>query len=264
MNRYFKLGALAASLGLAGLTHTANAAILYTNTAGEAAGAAIGSGDGLGSSFLFVALDGNGKSYLKSVDLRMNAVTTQTTPLSFNLPGLAAFFSGSTDAVWRIFAADTVGSGNFGGRGLSVGRDTTSNLSSFLNSATATQGNQLRNFLNTADGNFDPTPVAGQALTSTATSDLWNVANLNFTVGNSSQALTNNSLLYLWNITSNGTVATTQSNRTLTAATWTLNLAGDQLNFNVPAPVPVPAAVWLLGSALATVAGLRRRRATAL
>jgi len=47
-----------------------------------------------------------------------------------------------------------------------------------------------------------------------------------------------------------------------TGAFWSLDLSGNQLSFAAPppAPVPVPAAVWLLGSALATVAGVRRRR----
>jgi hypothetical protein len=102
-----------------------------------------------------------------------------------------------------------------------------------------------------------------QVLTSSAASEPWNVSNLAFVVDSSTQTLANNALMYLWNLTTSSNVGTAQGTKTLTTGTFNLNLSGSQLTFNPTpaAPVPVPAAAWLLGSALVSVAGISRRRA---
>jgi hypothetical protein len=74
--------------------------------------------------------------------------------------------------------------------------------------------------------------------------------------------------LDFYTITQNGTkpaaqATVTQYQNSTGAATWTLSASGD-LVYNVPGgsgpPVPLPAAVWLLGSGLLGLAGIGRRR----
>lgn len=257
MKTSFRLKTLVAALALAGVTHSAGAAVFYTDTTGN--------GDGLGSSFLFIAQDDNNKSYMTSLNFRMNDVAGTTAPLTFNLSGLSSFFSGAANPMWRIISADTVG-GTFSNRGIAVGRSVNTTLS-IANSAIKTQGSQLGSFINTADSNYEPTPgtsaAAGDVIKSSAASDLWNVANLAFVVDSTTQTLADNALMYLWNLTTSSNTGTPQGTKTLTTGTFNLNLSGNQLTFNPTqaAPVPVPAAAWLLGSALVSVAGISRRRA---
>ena len=44
-----------------------------------------------------------------------------------------------------------------------------------------------------------------------------------------------------------------------TLASWRLSSSGE-LSYGTPAVIPVPAAVWLLGSALVGVLGISRRK----
>ena len=261
MKMSFRLKTLVAALALAGVTHSAGAAVFYTDTTGN--------GDGLGSSFLFIAQDDNNKSYMTSLNFRMNDVAGTTLPLTFNLSGLSSFFAGAVNPMWRILSADTLGSGNFLDRGIAVGRSVNTPLS-IANSAIKTQGLNLASFVTAADSNYEPTPgtsaAAGDVITSSAASDLWNAsntANLSFLVDSTRQTLADNALMYLWNLTTSSNTGLPQGTKTLTTGTFNLNLSGNQLTFNPtpPAPVPVPAAAWLLGSALVSVAGISRRRA---
>jgi hypothetical protein len=220
-----------------------------------------------GSSFLFVAYDGAGKSFMKSVDFTMSQIGSQTTQLNFSLPNLSSFFSGSTDAQWGIVAADTkpAGSGTYAGYGIHAGlvSNDVADVSLTLAAAKGAAQN-LQAFLNTADAEA-PTHAAGDVITSVSTDDSWNLANLTFNAGGSNLTdLSNGATLFAWSIAANTNSGgfTTQATKTLLSYSWSLDLSGNQLSFAAPppAPVPVPAAVWLLGSALATVAGVRRRR----
>ncbi len=266
MKQSLKLKSLVLALGLVGAMHSAHAAILHTDTNGVPAAGGTGSLTG-GSSFLFFAYDGAGKSFLKSVNFTMSQIGSQTSQVSFSLPNLSTFFSGSTDAQWGIVAADTkpAGSGAFAGYGIHTGLVSNDVADvSLTKSAAKINAQNLQAFLNTADAEA-PTHAAGDVITSVSTDDSWNLANLTFNAGGSNLTdLSNGATLFAWSIAANDSLSglTAQATKTLLSYSWSLDLSGNQLSFAAPppAPVPVPAAVWLLGSALATVAGVRRRR----
>ncbi len=64
--------------------------------------------------------------------------------------------------------------------------------------------------------------------------------------------------LEFWSLTTGGTGRSPYAIHEKLAGTWTLS--GDQLIYTAAAPVPVPAAVWLFGSALAGLVGVSRRK----
>lgn len=263
MKHSFKIAALVAALGFAGVMHPASAAILYVDTDGVAATG--GAGDGNGSSFLFYATDANGLSYAKSINFRMDQVSTQSTPISFSLPGLSSFFASAVDAQWGLLAADTVNGGQGSYKGYRVTQGQVSDQADDLllnNAAVKGLGNTFKTFLLNADATA-PTHVAGDVLTSVSLDDEWNLGNASFqSAGANLATLADNEVMYAWTFANTSNTVTGASAETLAPYSFSLNLSGNQLNFATPppAPVPLPAAVWLLGSALATVAGVRRRR----
>jgi hypothetical protein len=247
---YPRLSLLALALTTLGASYQANAAIV-------AAAPSTGS-----SSFLFFAYDSAGKSFLKGLTLTLDGMlAAPTTTQSFSLAGLSAqFASSTTDPVWGVVASDSVSPGGFKGY-----RIITWTASTFptTNSGTKNSALALGNFLNTAD---DGTAVAGVTIQTSLTSDQqwagqssW-ASNWGNNGPANTSALTNGAQLAAW-LLDTGTVGTPtgiQKPAKTQLSNWQLDLGSNQLVY-APSAVPVPAAIWMLGSALVALTGIRRR-----
>ena len=255
MTIYPKLSLMVLAITTLGASYQANAAIV---TAAPSTGS---------SSFLFFAYDGAGQSYLKGLTLTLDGLlAAPTTTQSFSLAGLSAQFATSiTNPVWGVVASDSVSPGGFKGYRIITSADTTWTASTFptTNSGTKNSAVALGNFLNTAD---DGTAVAGVTIQSTSTSDQQYAGQGSwaFNWGNNgpsdTSALTNGAQLAAW-LLDTGTVGTPtgigKPTKTL-LSNWQLDLGSNQLVY-APSAVPVPAAIWMLGSALVALTGIRRR-----
>lgn len=257
-----KLKALVAAIGMVGASHAANAAVVnFDATTGN-------------SSFLFFAFDSAGKSFIKGLDKRLDDLvsaptTTQTFALNNQTTSLSAFFNGSADAVWGVVAADGTGAGfknfrivtTFDAASLSA---PTTKAGGVKNGASSVNSG-FTSFVNTA-GQSNPNPLAGTIITSSLPSDPTYAGTSLFgsNWGNNgptdTTALLNGALLGTWlldNGTAANSVAVPQFRTQL--ANFKLDLAHNQLIY-APAAVPVPAALWLLGSALTGLVSVSRRR----
>ena len=213
------------------------------------------------SSFLFFAFDatpGVEKSFIQGLNTRLdNIVAAPNAQQTFNLAGLSNLFAGSLNAVWGVVAADAVGSGfsNF--------RVVTS--ANTANGAPLPNATALRS-ATTAFQNFVFAAGNGNPIATTVTSDpayagqpLWS-ANWGGQLPNAVNSLTNGSVLSAWLIDA-GTI--NNANRTpvtIALNKWQLNLNGANGAQLVYAPVPVPAALWLLGSSMMGLISVARRR----
>lgn len=253
MTIYPKLSLMVLALTTLGASYQVNAAIV---TAAPSTGS---------SSFLFFAYDGAGKSYLKGLTLTLDGMlAAPTTTQSFSLAGLSAQFASSiTDPVWGVVAADTVSPGTFRGYRIITSADTNFTAASFptTNSGTKNSALALGNFLNTAD---DGTAVAGVTIQTSSTSDQQYAgqSSWSFNWGNNgpanTSALTNGAQLAAW-LLDTGTSTSGVAKPTKTQlSNWQLDLGSNQLVY-APSAVPVPAAIWMLGSALVALTGIRRR-----
>jgi hypothetical protein len=142
--------------------------------------------------------------------------------------------------------------GKVTGSGVStVAGHLTSGISGTMNGATACANVNPCIALNGAsDPNFAVTTLGTTAMGATKTSGLAGGAALDFY-----QVVSTGSAL--------GTQTLVQFASAVGAATWTLSATGD-LEYSVPtSPVPLPAAVWLLGSGLLGLLGVGRRKVLA-
>ncbi len=253
MTIYPRLSLMVLALTTLGASYQANAAIV---TAAPSTGS---------SSFLFFAYDGAGQSYLKGLTLTLDGMlAAPTTTQSFSLAGLSAQFASSiTDPVWGVVAADTVSPATFKGYRIITSADTTWTAASFptTNSGTKNSAVALANFLNTAD---DGTAVAGVTIQTSSTSDQQYAGQGSWAYnwGNNGpsdiSALTNGAQLAAW-LLDTGVATSGVAKPTKTQlSNWQLDLGSNQLVY-APAAVPVPAAIWMMGSALVALTGIRRR-----
>jgi len=255
----FSLKAVAVAMGMMGIAQCAGAAIL-TNMPS--------SGNG---SFLFVAVDDTNKSWIQGINFTLED-SVGTAQQTFNLTGLQAFFAGSTNAVWGVIAADAVNNGeSFNGYRMAYSLATDTTQDSILSNpghnqfAVRNSAETLQTWLNRSDdGNRTP----GVALTSTTDADIYNLYNddaIGLDISSQGQfyvtGLVDGSELTNW-IFDNGPDALELYDDSFYSkqSNWRLNLSSNQLVYApAAAPVPVPAALWLLGSALVGVTGIRRR-----
>lgn len=253
MTIYPKLSLMVIALTTLGASYQANAAIV---TAAPSTGS---------SSFLFFAYDSAGQSYLKGLTLTLDGMlAAPTTTQSFSLAGLSAQFASSiTDPVWGVVAADTVSPGTFKGYRVITSADTSLTATSFptTNSGTKNSALALGNFLNTAD---DGTAVAGVTIQTSSTSDQQYAgqSSWSFNWGNNgptnTSALTNGAQLAAWLLDTGAATSGVAKPAKTQLSNWQLDLGSNQLVY-APSAVPVPAAVWMLGSALVALTGIRRR-----
>lgn len=259
-----KLKALVVAIGMVGASHAANAAVVnFDATTGN-------------SSFLFFAFDSAGKSFIKGLDKRLDDIvsaptTTQTFALNDQTTSLSTFFSGSADAVWGVVAADGTGAGfknfrivtTFDAASLSA---PTTRAGGVKNGASSVNSG-FTSFVNTA-GQSNANPLAGTIITSSLPSDPTYAGTPLFgsNWGNNgptdTTALLNGALLGTWLLDNGSTPANSAAVPQFRTqlANFKLDLANNQLIYAPAAAVPVPAALWLLGSALTGLVGVSRRR----
>jgi hypothetical protein len=254
----FSLKAVAVAMGMMGIAQCAGAAIL-TNMPSTGNG-----------SFLFVAADET-HSWIQGINFTLDD-SFGTDQQTFNLTGLQAFFAGSTSAYWGVIAGDATNLGeSFNGyrMAFSLATDTTQDI--ILSNpghnqfAVRNSAETLQTWLNRSDdGNRTP----GAKLTSTDQNDIFNLYNddaIGLDISSQGQfyatGLADGSELTNW-VFDNGPDALELYDDSFYSmqSNWRLNLSSNQLVYApAAAPVPVPAALWLLGSALVGVTGIRRR-----
>jgi len=273
----FALKSLTAAVLLAAASGAAFAA---SNDGLPANGVGNGTGDLV---FAYEAADGQ-SSILWDLsngadDLDWTSMLSKTS-FSISNTNVTSFVAANPGGRWNIFGlTNTKTSGttpsnivyNKAGVGITV------NGAPNLNSTTGNTGAKIETAMDTlaqwiADANFGGFPNNG-TLTATA-ADLWQFSSNNhggasgFLAGQFATGLVDTTLGY-WNILIDSTVqrglSASSSNALGKAPTFaqlgTFNFASNGNLVYSTAPVPVPAAVWLMGSALAGIAATRRRKA---
>lgn len=277
-----KLKALVAALALAGVAGQASATIADGST-------------GNGELFLTVWSETLQQSYTRDLGISMSdfAVAGSTAPVAgtyafnpnasvgtsagnVNTSGYSLTFSAdstltssllsATDTVWMIGAIDSTGVATGNKNMLTtlaapIGPMTNSILGTGL-----ARGNTFLSAVNATGTHGIGTAVNGSSLNTPADSafaggntalDTWTSTLSGSAVGSVGQSL---SFWLISNSASGGTpnVNTTQYANSNGASYWTLSANGT-LSY-AASPVPVPAAVWLLGSGLTGLVGISRRR----
>lgn len=231
---------------------------------------------GNGSLFFF-AYDTAGNSYLKGLTIRMDdLVANPSLSQSFTLAGLfTQFQSSTTDPVWGVAAADTLSSGLFKDYRILTTSATSFTSASFPTTNSGTKnaaGNGASGYLNSAD---DGARVPGDAILTTLTSDPayagqsgW-ASSFGLNLGTSSTvamvtaaATPTDNLAAMWLLdTGLATSGIGKPTKTLLGQfKLTVTAVSSTLTLNNPTPIPVPAAVWMLGSALVALTRVARRR----
>jgi hypothetical protein len=258
-NFAFSLKAVAVAMGMMGIAQCASAAVLNNTPS---------TGNG---SFMFFAVDDTNKSWLQGINFTLND-SYLTTEQTFNLGNVSEFFTGAVNGRWGVIAGD---SGTSQGEyteyrmAYSMATDTTADSirqggTGYNQFAVRNSAETFQTWLNRID---DGNRVTNAPLISTTASDPYNIygsgigldmyAQGQFYAGN----LVNGAELTNWIFDNGFDVLEVYEDSTFAAqSNWRLNLDTNQLVYApAAAPVPVPAALWLLGSALIGVAGIRRR-----
>lgn len=273
MNFNRKLKTLAVALVAATASQMSFASLLHANP---------GTGNG---SFFFVAANDEGDSFIQSLaNLNGNFRMDSATPITeqdFTLGASLASVIAGSNPVWTVIAGDSAavpGQGIYANVRLNVGvtPDTTAmgGPASMRNAAIVQSLQDINSFVSGMDSNLatvagtgvydpgadgQPTDVANFVLVGPAFS-------LNGRAPTEGALLSIGAALDAWLIESDIVTQTNLPQGIRFAALTQLGqwrFDGPTLHYGVipAAPVPVPAAVWLLGSALAGMTGLRRRKA---
>jgi hypothetical protein len=198
------------------------------------------------------------------------AYTGPGSPISFSLPtigpdaNLSAFLGGGSNFVWTIMAADTVGSAAFSQRYVTTTQFDATDPSATLpsNSALRTVWSQLSPLISDLNGVLPDAPGS-----STTTDGEWGQTGsayenaTNWFVGgiNNENALGQAANLY---VLTNSSTSNLASGRVFAAVDVVLTSLGELKAVSVNA-VPLPPALFLLGSAFAGLAGVARRKKAA-
>jgi len=276
-NFAFSLKAVAVAMGMMGIAQCASAAVLNNTPS---------TGNG---SFMFFAVDDNNKSWIQGINFTLNdsyLATQQTFNLGF-VPAapegsspdpdtgkdVKAFFAGSPNAKWGVIAGDSgTSQGEFTEYRMaySMATDTTADGiigggTGFNQFAVRTAAESFQVWLNRID---DGNRTTNAPLISRNVGDVFNIY-ADGAIGLDMYSLgqfyagdlVNGSEFTNW-IFDNGfdVVEGYENSSFAPKSNWRLNLDTNQLVYApAAAPVPVPAALWLLGSALIGVTGIRRR-----
>lgn len=206
-------------------------------------------------------------------DLYHNNISNAAFSQSFTLDSTAlSIFSTSnaSDLRWAVVATHNGVAGmDVNGPASGVGFQVTTNLppavkptTSDIGLITTTSGGILQNSVNGTDLN----PATNVATTQSSTTSNYLGDPGYFgrqykqTLLFDTTAAINETLGYL-EIDRTGAGRTTNSSMTAFSGTWALDLTGKSLAYSTPvASTPVPAAMWLMGSALAGLGSIARRR----
>lgn len=260
-----KLKALAAAVALVAAGN-ANAALTFPTTTGNGSLMFTSFDEVAGRSY-FTELTANAGSTTAGVVRMDDILSNLGGTWTFTLNGLNTFYQGSTgtNVLAGIGAGDTIGTGAFANRRLLTSVSEGGSAPTFTNAQTRDAGTNLDTFA--ANCTTFPCTATSPSDTTYAGVGSWS-ASWGFP-GLSSNSTdfdgpitwdfylaitgTSGALAAPYNQVVNGA---TVFKATLNLASNTLTLTGADAN-----PVPVPAAVWLLGSALLGMAGVGRRKA---
>ncbi|MBU1690479.1 MAG: VPLPA-CTERM sorting domain-containing protein [Gammaproteobacteria bacterium] len=187
---------------------------------------------------------------------------------------LQSAFASLNGLRWNVVALDDTGSGLNGQRYLSTTNDTLTNVKKQTNS-NLTQFKLVNDYVSSSNNlgtQVGPVSTNGSNVSvTTGGNDYFEISSGNKWSNKAvfdSTALVGDSLgfFYLTPSSTSGLskASVTQFGSVDGAATWTLASNGN-LSYSVPAPVaavPVPAALWLLGSGLIGMVGVARRKST--
>lgn len=273
MNFNRKLKTLAVALVAATASQMSFASLLHVNP---------GTGNG---SFFFVAANDEGDSFIQSLaNLNGNFRMDSATPITeqdFTLGASLASVIAGSNPVWTVIAGDStsvLGQGKYTNLRLNVGITPDTSMSidgpASMRNALMLQSLQLLDsFLSDVDSSTLPTVAGTGVYDPNATGQPTDIANFvkvgpGFTLFHApteGALLSIGATLDAWLLESNPKLDDVFQAQRFAALTqlgqWRFD--GPTLHYGVipAAPVPVPAAVWLLGSALAGMTGLRRRKA---
>jgi len=262
-----KLKSIAAAIGLLAVAQSSNAA-LFTNDANTG-----------NSDFMFFAIadifDGanfGSAGYAITLNKRLDDIINVTPNQVFNLTGLNGFINTlntsytTTNLEFGVLAADNVkipGANGFKGFRIATSFDTAKTEADIdtLSGAVKSSANALNNYANQTQ--FSSGPVISF--------DKNDDTNINKVFGGSWQsygpysaiALVEGATVSEWLLSTptTGSPGAPSATTKVKYGDFQVSLANQTLTYAPAAPVPVPAALWLLGSALVGVTGIRRRQA---
>ncbi|MBI2799239.1 MAG: VPLPA-CTERM sorting domain-containing protein [Gammaproteobacteria bacterium] len=255
-----KLKTMVVAIGMVGASQAANAAVVQFDANPLIPSSANN------SSILFFAYDSlSGKSFIEGLNKRLDdIVTAPNTTQTFSVAGLNSFFGPTNNAIWGVVAADNVGAMFKGYRNLTSFDSTSVNgpvgvLASGVKNASAA----FQAYLVAADKGF----VAGTPVTATSSvdpsfagngawADTWGA---NYATSNAA-LLVNGATLTAWLYDTANSASGIKVPLLTKLNNWNLNLSTDSLVYAAPAAVPVPAALWMLGSSLMGLVTVGRRR----
>lgn len=251
---------LALAVSLAAVSG-ANAAWINGTAGSHLDGDVLGNGEAL----LFLVDEVNQKSYTQDLNILFSTLSNPTynTTVALNAAGLSVFGGNYTNVKWGIVA--------YGGNDTTTAADgphsstagsifSTSSALPFQSDLFALQYQAAATVIGNAGALFGPSLNSSQYVTYAAgvgayAGDDSFLAQLNAigpVTGSTGQTL--NLAYFGW--ADNAFTVDRQGNFT----TASLNLAGNSLAIGSAPAVPVPAAVWLLGSALAGLGSIARKR----
>lgn len=252
-----KLKMLAAAVALA-TAGTANAAIDAMTT-------------GDGELFFGIRDNTNQVSYVLDLNVAMSAFNGAGSYSYGADATLSSFLStGSGDYNWMVLAGDSTGGTTVNGLNFftttsdvgNIGANNNAQLGQFGTVETAMVDGASNVLTNTAADSM--TAASGTPGYMIVAIDTWN-QNSAFNATSSFDGAADSTMSF-WHLTNSGSTGsfltkTKPVDATEFAGSWTLASNGDlTYSSGAPAEVPLPAAVWLLGSALLGMAGVARRK----